>query len=106
MKFLAIGKSMANCFGISIVEERGLKLLNDIVPVKIGDVITIKGHDGRHYCHRIIKLENNLVTTKGDNFTESKPYEIDVPVKNIRGKVVWSWPRDVSQTQSQGSKEE
>lgn len=93
MKFLAFGKSMKNFHGIGIVEEKPLKELPDLIPVSIGDVITIKGHDGRFYCHRVVKLENDLVTTKGDNFTESKPYEINIPVNNIRGKIVWSWPR-------------
>lgn len=95
MIYLAVGKSMKNFHGISLVKEVSLRDAPIIFAVQVGTVISLKGHDGRVYCHRVVKLENDLVTTKGDNFIESKPYEIDVPVKNIRGVITWTWPYDI-----------
>jgi len=39
------------------------------------------------YCHRIIDINNNLFTAKGDNREKSDKYEIDVPIENIEGKI-------------------
>lgn len=84
---------MKNFLGMALIKEKPLNEIPEIIPVKIGDVIRLKGHDGKYYCHRVIKLENNLVTTKADNFNESQSYEINVPVKNIMGVIVWRMPK-------------
>jgi len=56
-----------------------------------GDIICLKTHDKKYHIHRIINYNfvNELVSTKGDNL-EQQDYEIDVPFKNIRGKLIWS----------------
>lgn len=94
MMYLAKGKSMKNFIGFGLLKEKTLDEIPSIIPVKIGDIIRFKGHDGKYYCHRVVKLENDLVTTKGDLFSESKAYEINVPVKNILGIIVWRWPNE------------
>lgn len=80
---------MPNKFGLSIISfGKALWYEKD-------DVICFKGNDGRYYSHRIVSVDliNGLVTTKGDNFSESKPYEINIPFKNIQGLVTWSYPK-------------
>lgn len=89
---IATGKSMKNFFGFSLLEIKDLKDIPRIIPLEIGDVIAFEGNDRRLYAHRLVNINNDRFTTKGDNFTESKPYEINVPVKNIQGLVVWSKP--------------
>lgn len=53
----------------------------------VGDVVAFKGKNGLKYCHRIIKIDQEVFTTKGDNREQSKKSEIDVPVGNIYGRI-------------------
>jgi len=55
---------------------------------KEGDVVAFKAKNGLKYCHRIIEINNDTFTTKGDNKESSKQCEINVPIKNIEGKIV------------------
>ena len=89
MLSLGKGKSMPNVLGITIISFG-----KALIYCK-RDVIVFKGNDGRSYCHRITSidyLDTESFTTKGDNHSESKPYEINVPIKNIEGLVTWSYP--------------
>ncbi len=83
---ICIGNSMKNYFGLGIVK---IKKYNEY---KVGDRISFVANNKGRYCHRIISIDENKFTTKGDNFNDSKDYEIDVSVKNIEGKVIWSCP--------------
>ena len=85
---LCIGKSMPNICRLALVRTT-TKYTN----LTINDVIVFRGNDRHYYVHRIIKLNDEKFTTKGDCFLESKPYEIDVPIQNIQGKVIWSYPK-------------
>ena len=57
----------------------------------IGDVVLFR-NNGRlllmNYYHRIVRINEETFTTKGDNRQCSDRYEVDVPVGNIEGKVV------------------
>ena len=55
---------------------------------QVGDIVGFKGKGClfAKYCHRIIKIDDKVFTTKGDNRVVIKEYEIDVPIKNILGK--------------------
>ena len=56
---------------------------------KVGDVVTYK-KDDIYVTHRIVKIDGNSVTTKGDaNTTDDAPFDMD----NILGKYVYksSW---------------
>ena len=55
---------------------------------KVGDVVAFKAKNGLKYCHRIIEINKDTFTTKGDNRESSKQCEIKVPIKNIEGKIV------------------
>ena len=52
----------------------------------IGDIVSLKTLDGMYHNHRIVKIDDFIVSTKGDNL-EQQWYEQDVPVRNIKGKV-------------------
>ena len=54
---------------------------------QVGDIVGFrgKGKIGK-YCHRIIKIDDKVFTTKGDNRVVIEDYEKDVPIKNIIGK--------------------
>jgi hypothetical protein len=79
---------MPNFLGIAFIDYYKMPLYVE------RDVIVFKGHNNREYAHRIISVsdDSKTVTTKGDNFTESKPYEINIPLKNIHGLVTSSIP--------------
>jgi hypothetical protein len=84
MIHLCIGSSMLPTFGkINMIKITKKK------DYKIGDIISLKTHDGKYHCHRIMTMDK-FVSTKGDNLDQQK-YEIDVPMKNIEGivKLVW-----------------
>ena len=87
---ICIGHSMPNFHGLSLIIWS-----RKISKIGLDNVVCFKGHDGKLYCHRIhlVDMVNQVVITKGDNHEESKPYEIDIPFKNIQGKVLWSCPR-------------
>ena len=55
---------------------------------QVGDIVAFKGKGKifNKYCHRIIKIDDKVFTTKGDNRVLIEEYEKDVPVKNIIGK--------------------
>ena len=57
---------------------------------KIGDIISLKCKDHKFYCHRIQKINNFLVSTKGDNLAQQN-YEKNVSVMNIEGIVKLLW---------------
>lgn len=93
MIYIASGKSMATWHGLGFIKVQKLKDIPLIPPIKVNDVVIFKGNDNKRYAHRIIKLEDDHFTTKGDKFQDSKLYEINVPVENIESKVVWSYPK-------------
>lgn len=83
MRQIAIGSSMkpAKPF-ISLVNIKKQQ------QYQVGDVVAFKGKGklfGK-YCHRIIKIDDNVFTAKGDNRVVIEDYETDVPVRNIIGK--------------------
>lgn len=59
---------------------------------EIGDIISLKTLDGIFHTHRIVEINDQWVSTKGDNLTQQW-YEIKVPLKNIEGKLFWSFPK-------------
>ena len=94
---LCVGKSMSNFLGWKLIKHRK----TSFDEVTTGDVILVKGHDKKLYAHRIISIHQKetppydyVLTTKGDNFKESKPYEIDLPPENIIGLIYWALPPD------------
>ena len=56
----------------------------------IGDIVVFKNRDfgkgDAYICHRIINIEDGLITTKGDNNRTLDQYQ--TPIENIDGKVV------------------
>lgn len=94
---LVSGHSMPNIVGWGIIKYFD----TDRTLLDIGDVIVFRGHNKKFYCHRIISrhfdyVDNEVTdiyfTTKGDNFKESKPYEVNLTEDQIIGVVVWSYP--------------
>ena len=53
----------------------------------VNDIIVFNNKYGLKVCHRIIKIDNNVFTTKGDNRKISKKHETNLPIINIIGKV-------------------
>jgi len=55
---------------------------------EVGDIVGFRGKGClfRQFAHRIIKIDDNFFTTKGDNRVVIEKYETDVPIKNIIGK--------------------
>ncbi len=53
--------------------------------LKEGDVITYTSENGNYISHRIVGIENDTVTTKGDANKIADNYPI--PFENIKGKV-------------------
>ncbi len=60
---------------------------------KISDIIALKTHDKLHHIHRITEINNEWVSTKGDNLYQQW-YEIKVQLKNIEGLLVWHYPKN------------
>ena len=55
----------------------------------VGDIVGFKSKGGffsPKFCHRIIKINDTVFTTKGDNRIVIEGYETDVPIENIIGK--------------------
>lgn len=90
------GKEYCNIFGYSIFQiETGSMSptieIEDIIIVKLGndnltqeDIVTFK-QDGNLVTHRIIKIEDNLITTKGDgNNSEDEP----ITKEDVVGKTI------------------
>lgn len=65
----------------------------------VGDVVVFKNRDfgkgDAYICHRIINIENGLMTTKGDNNRTLDPYQ--TPLEAIDGKIVavYNWTSGV-----------
>ena len=65
--------------------------VNDNIIVKqsnnyeVGDIVTYKG-DKSYITHRIVKIEDNMITTKGDDNSDEDPA---FDKSNILGKVVF-----------------
>lgn len=86
---LAVGDSM-----LPTMSKVGLIISKRFPKYEIGDIIELETYDLKIHCHRIVKIDDKLVTTKGDNYPRSIDYEIDVPISKIRGKIVWWFPRN------------
>lgn len=87
MIYLCHGSSMLPTFS-----KLGLVRIKKSKEYKTGDIISLKTLDKKYHCHRIVEINNQWVSTKGDNL-EQQWYEIQVPLKNIGGKVIWSYPK-------------
>jgi len=84
---LCHGSSMHPTFPrLSLIKIKKLELY------QIGDIISLKTFDEKFHCHRITELDEQTVSTKGDNLTQ-QPYEIKVPIKNIEGKATLVFPK-------------
>lgn len=57
-----------------------------------GDVVWVETLDEAYHCHRIIQIDDEVVTTRGDNKLYSEFYELRMPISNIKGKVIWHFP--------------
>ena len=85
---LAIGDSM-----LPTMPKIGFVMSKKFAKYQVGDIIELETYDLKIHCHRVVKIDDKYVTTKGDNYPRSMDYEIDVPLSKIKGKIVWSWPR-------------
>ena len=59
----------------------------------VGEIVVVKANDDKIYSHRIISINDDKIIIKGDNRDKCEPYEIDIPIQNIEGKVMWWWPK-------------
>ena len=84
-RVLAVGNSMKPAYPII-----GLYDLHEQDKYVVGDVVLFR-NNGRSlfsvYGHRIIRINEQVFTAKGDNRKKSDRFEIDVPVENIIGKI-------------------
>ena len=60
---------------------------------KVGDIVDLLTLDKLHHCHRITEINSEWVSAKGDNL-DQQWYEIKVPIRNLKGKITWSWPKN------------
>lgn len=66
---------------------------------RVGDVVVFKNRDfgkgDAYICHRIINIEDGVMTTKGDNNRTLDPYQ--TPLEAIDGKIVavYNWTSGV-----------
>ena len=84
---LTMGDSM-----LPTMSKIGLTISKKFSKYVIGDIIELETYDLKIHCHRVVKIDDKYVTTKGDNYPRSMDYEIDVPITKIKGKIIWSWP--------------
>lgn len=84
---LCFGHSMKNILRMALVKYGKSE------SYQVNDVISFIGKNKVKYCHRIISINDNTFTTKGDNLSTSQDYETEVPIRNIEGKVFWSYPK-------------
>lgn len=62
----------------------------DVQTLKPGDIISFYGQEQMIITHRIVSIENQLITTKGDN---NKDVDLTkVSMTNVIGKVMFSIP--------------
>lgn len=85
--FYGYGDSM-----LPTMHKFGIARFKKLKTYNVGDIVYFKGNNGNKYSHRIISIDDKKLTTQGDNRITSESYEIDVPVENILGKVVWWFP--------------
>lgn len=78
---ISYGSSMLPTFGklnlIAILKKTSYKK---------NDIIAFKGNNNKSYTHRIIFINSDYFTTKGDNLPIQN-YEKGLPIKNIEGKI-------------------
>ena len=87
MIYLCVGTSM-----LPTMRKIGLVRIKKFKKYEVGEIISFKTLDKTFHCHRIIKINDEFVSTKGDNL-DQQWYEIDVPIKNIQGRVTWIFPK-------------
>ena len=85
--YICQGESM-----LPTIPKLSLVKLKKMDSYKIGDIIGLKTHDDKHHIHRIIEINDEWVSTKGDNLYQHW-YEIKVQLKFIEGKLIWFWPQ-------------
>ena len=67
-----------------------IKGVNSISDIKIGDIIVYQDSTGREIVHRVVNIQDNTITTKGDaNLTDDPPFPFD----RVKGKVLFWIPR-------------
>ncbi len=81
VNFLTRGKSMQPM----LVGRRDSVMLASPGKIKKGDVVLFVNPEGKYLLHRIKKLTETTVTTKGDSLEH---YDETVPRENVIGKVV------------------
>lgn len=83
---LCFGHSMKNILGMAVVKYSKFETY------QAGDVISFIGKNNVKYCHRIITIDNETFTAQGDNLSKPQDYETNISVRNIEGKIFWSYP--------------
>lgn len=92
---LYFGLRCANIVAIYQVEtgsmEHGIHVGDYILSYKskeyhVGEIVTFK-YEGAHVTHRIVKINNDKVTTKGDN---NNVEDDEISINDIEGKVIYS----------------
>jgi len=74
--------------------ERGdlifIKGVDSISDIKIHDIIVYQDSSGREIVHRVVNIQDNIITTKGDANPSGDP---PFPFDRVRGKVLFWIPR-------------
>lgn len=86
-------KRLGLTFGSSMMPTFGNINLISITPQKyygIADIVCFTAHDEKMYCHRIMRIDEDVFTTKGDNLP-IQDYETNIPIENIQGlaRLIW-----------------
>jgi signal peptidase I len=74
--------------------ERGdlifVKGVDSISDIKVHDIIVYQDSTGREIVHRVVNIQDNIITTRGDHNTNDDP---PFPFDRVRGKVLFWIPR-------------
>jgi signal peptidase len=74
--------------------ERGdlifVKGVDSISDIKIHDIIVYQDSTGREIVHRVVNIQDNIITTRGDHNPNDDP---PFPFDRVRGKVLFWIPR-------------
>ena len=68
-----------------LINGRDSVILSKADSIKKGDVVLYKNNDGAFVLHRIVKIDENAIITRGDSLLAA---DAPAPVSSIIGKAV------------------
>ena len=78
--------------GLNVGDVVFVKRLKSPDEIKLGGVIVFYGPRGYSIIHRVVKIEGDTFTTKGDANPRSAYYETNIKFEDIKGKAIFKIP--------------